>query len=75
MHTGAGTRVKKIHGIGVTEEWDVCQRAGEREEARAAECEEERGEELGSTGQSYTRTRRKQKSSKKPPFLDKKGKR
>lgn len=42
----------------------MCQRAGEREEARAAECEEERGEELGSTGQSYTRTRRKQKSSR-----------
>lgn len=43
----------------------MCQRAGEREEARAAECEEERGKELGSTGQSYTRTRRKQKSSRK----------
>lgn len=50
----------------------MCQRAGEREEARAAECEEERGKELGSTGQSYTRTRRKQKSSKKPLYLDKK---
>lgn len=57
----------------------MCQRAREREEERGRrqllQCDKERGEQLGSTGQSYTRTRRKQKSSKEPLNLDKKGKR
>lgn len=53
----------------------MCQTAREREEAITAECEEDRGEQLASAGQSYTRTRRKQKSSKQPLYVDKKGKR